>query len=170
MDDDAAKLAEVRRLASKLATISASDESLLGVRGLIVGAAYSLAKALELGYEDLTGRKRPPGYGDTVLAACALVATGETPNRGSWLANYYYNNAIIRLAVARERLRTHKPPRPGRRASIREEVNIFKHEFAGLLGPGRAVQPPQAVHELASLVARFEAERVSGARRRRTRG
>ncbi len=170
MDDhDAATVARVHSLASVLTGIPVSDESSLGVRGLIVGAAYSLARALELGYQDLTGRKRQLDYGDTLVAASHALSAGQTPDRGPWLANYYYNNALIRLAVAGERLEKHKPPRRDRKPTIREEVNIFKHEFGGLLSRGRSVQPGQALDELASLVNRLETREAANARRRRTR-
>jgi len=144
----------LRELAAVLGASPAQDDSDLGIRGLAVGAAYSLARALQLGYRDPAGKKLAKEYRQQLAETAAAVADGQGVS-GEWLATYYFNNALIRLAAARDRLDKLKQNRK-RKPGVRDEVNIFKHEFGGFVEHPRSVNMASALEELSLLVGVIE--------------
>lgn len=95
---NATEVRRLRELAALLSRTSSQDQSDSAIRGLAIGAAYSLAQALHLGYRDLTGTKQDPGYRRQLAKVATALADNETIPR-QWLANYYFNNALVRLAA-----------------------------------------------------------------------
>jgi len=150
MPDDAA-IARVRAAAGDLAQLALTHLGAQAVGGLVVGGAYSLVRALELEYVDATGTKLAPDYERQLADSAAAIRGGTAGVSSQWLSAFYFNDALIRLAVARERLKTQQGARD-RIPSVKEEVNIFKHEFEGLL-PGRHIDVLGALTELETTLA-----------------
>lgn len=143
----------LKALTAVLRTSSAQDDSDLAIRGLAIGAAYSLAQALQLGYRD-PGKKWAKEYRQELVEAAAALADGRRAPT-EWLARYYFNSALVRLAAASDRLAKVKQNRK-RKPGIRDEVNIFKHEFGGLVDHPRSVDMASALEELSLLTSVIE--------------
>lgn len=150
--DEAIK--KLRDLARVLADAPLPNDAALSIGGLIVGAAYSLAKAVQLDYRNIPGGNRTADYRKQLVDVAAAVASGQVVPPEQWLAGYYFNNALIRLAVAQELVGKRATAR-SRRPSIRDEVNIFKHEVEGLWVRGRTVDIGGALRELDNVVKAF---------------
>jgi hypothetical protein len=130
------------------------DERVQAVAGVVIGAAYALVRALELEYADATGTKRAAEYAGLLADTASTVASeGAVPR--DWASPFYFNDALIRLAVSAERMDQKQEPRDDRPPTVREEVNIFKHEFGGLFARGRRIGVEDAIAELATLVAKL---------------
>jgi len=72
----------------------------------VLGAIYSLARAEELGYPH---QPQEPGrvwrrMEEAEMLVARMLVEDRTPERGEWLAGYYFNDAIIRLDLAFEHI------------------------------------------------------------------
>ena len=137
--------------AERLSAVRMSNIDEMGIYGLLVGALYGLSKAVELGYVDRTGTSLPVDYsGELRRVAQGLVTSDEVNDRG-WLAGFYFNSALTRLAPICERLGKYAGKREDLIPSIREEVNRLKHDTNGVLC-GRTVGLSDAVDAASMLV------------------
>ena len=80
----------------EVAAVKTSDDVLLGVKGLLVGSAFSLRKAHELGFSGNVGS----GYPDELNNIAEQIAAGKLPEQGHWLAGFFFNSALLRIAAA----------------------------------------------------------------------
>lgn len=80
----------------EVAAVTTSDDVLLGVKGLLVGSAFSLRKAHELGFSGNVGSRYP----DELYSIAHQIAAGNLPEQGSWLAGFFFNSALLRFAAA----------------------------------------------------------------------
>jgi hypothetical protein len=69
-----------------------------------VGAVYALSRALELNYSDVHELGRGMRMWQEAKDLCHLIECGSPPKEGEWLAGYFFNDAIMRIAVAYEHL------------------------------------------------------------------
>ncbi len=123
----------------------------------LVGALYSLANAQELGFKD-----RPSSYPaeySAHLSNYTLNIAEKTQPHASWLAGYFFNSAIQRLAAAYDRIpkllgareKVHSKSISAKQrmkevntydhanwTKVYDEVNAFKHDISGK-GEGRSV-------------------------------
>ena len=110
----------------------------------VVGAIYSLARADQLGYFH---QSREPGIGwqraeESKTLMTRMLVEDRPPERGEWLAGFYFNDAIFRMDVAFEHILRHVANLgPG------EEIRVVSN---------RAEQGgfPPALHEIWSKHAR----------------
>ena len=166
------------QICARLATFSGEDQNITGPIGYLLGAAYSLIEAQRLCY--LYGDIVDADYSKELRAVAVALADGKASALvigrrkfaegsdmslpGIWLAGFYFNSALHRLAAAAERLGMH--PTKGDVAEspliakVRDDVNRLKHrmldqpdqESKGLL-PGRSVTSiPMAIDALSHLV------------------
>ena len=92
-------------IASRLHNLSLSSPQQTTPFNFAVGAMYSLRRAEELCHVS----KLDPGRGLRMAVEakqiCQILATASTlPERGEWLAGYFFNDGIVRIAVAYEHL------------------------------------------------------------------
>jgi len=80
----------------EVAALTTSDEVLVGIKGLLVGAAFSLKKAHELGFSGNVDVR----YFDELDETARQIATGNLPEQGAWIAGFYFNSALLRFAAA----------------------------------------------------------------------
>jgi hypothetical protein len=107
---------ELRNIASRLSKLTASSGQQSTPLNFAVGAVFALLKAESLNYrsQDEVGRGRR--IWEQAKQLCQQIA-GEAalPTEGDWLAGYFFNDGIVRVAVAFEHL-------------VRQETKLHGHE------------------------------------------
>lgn len=75
-------------------------------RGRLVGIWFSLKAARELGYQRDDFRRRPTMDRNDLLPKIArsqtLDPSSQSPETKEWIAGYYFNNALLRMAMLAE--------------------------------------------------------------------
>lgn len=159
------QIQRIREIAARLTGLSSSDQNVTGPVGYLIGAAYALMKAARFGY--LYGQVKDDEYMAELKAVSRALAE-ETPIStvtgircfegisdpmaidGIWLAGFYFNSALHRIAAGAERIGVHHKgdvPEPEIIKRARCDVNKLKHlmkdrpqqEARGIL-TGREVQ------------------------------
>lgn len=165
----------LRSIAGHLAHLSPTSGKQSTPVNFAVGALLALAKAAQLDYPSLksrdTGGMRMWGKAKGI---CLEIERGrDLPTYGEWLAGYYFNDGIIRIAVSyehivrhvtklhgRELFRTLKKegPRKGLKAEwatswelVHKEVNRLKHQNLKFVD-GPLLKYDQALQALDHLV------------------
>src|SRR5215472_13762738 len=98
----------LQHLAARLGQLTAQSDRHSTPLNFAAGALHALAKAQVLDYDDRAeaGKgKRMRQFAST--SAQDLSHGGELPTAGDWLAGYYFNDAIIRMAVSFEHIVRH---------------------------------------------------------------
>ncbi len=156
-------LQSTARKAASFAVPNVQEQALLG---FLLGALYGLGRAIELGYEDRTGRSIDPRYSEELRGLLAGVNKGQLPPDGQWLAGFFFNSALHRLTALYHRclkvLMSGDEPAPklaeqavraglvkrteiNALATVHKEVNKLKHDTFGVLR-GRSVDLALAVN------------------------
>lgn len=166
----------LRRNALALASLATSDADASGVVGFLLGATYSLKQAAEFKFEygDIDAAR----YADELRDVSRAIAQWNEPAdvdgvrwmptersiKGVWLAGYYFDSALHRLAAAAERIGLvpyKSASGPAGLLEVRRDVNKQKHEEAGILLKGRKVTSvEQAVDALEILVRACHAKGI----------
>ncbi len=151
----------IDRLIADVLKLTATTNTGRGFKGLMLGVVYSLRQAADLGFASRTGSCVGPDYSAELdETGAALVGHKQVPNH--WLAGFFFNSALIRIAAGSHRaLRTLYRTNTGRFAeladrAVREnkveerdidwlrkvyhDVNAFKHEGHAELLEGRQVE------------------------------
>ena len=147
----------VRRLSRRLCDCPAPSHDEQALLGFAIGATFSLQRALALGYTDQTIPDVGPNYLADLRGVAADIADREGPTQGAWLATYYFNSALFRLAALGERVGKYAdagkwdvaPP-------VRHDVNRMKHEVDVLLKDGREAKIEDAIEALTMVVGALE--------------
>ena len=86
----------------KVATLQDTPESKLALKEILTGAAYALAKSYRLDYSrDASAVSRSDYLG--VASILIDLSRGTLPNEGQWLAGFYFNSALLRIAAGYHR-------------------------------------------------------------------
>lgn len=164
--DEAAR--ELRSLAGASAGLKARNQAGAGIKGMYLGALYGLYRATELQFRNRTGSSVSRTYRTQLTLAFRRLAAGAPAVSGDWLAGFYFNDSLFRLAAFYERgLRiatgaSGRPDVPCLRAlavakrlmsatdflaldQVRRDVNDLKHRD-GLVLKGRSVDLNVAVN------------------------
>ena len=179
----------IKKVCERVARISSSDQNITGPIGYLIGAAYSLIEATRYGY--LYGQIKDDKYmielrsistalaEDTPLSAvkgtrCFDGVDEAMDLEGIWLAGFYFNSALHRIAAGAERIGVHihkgDTPEPDVVRRARRDVNKLKHlmddrpnqESRGIL-TGREVQSiSSAIEALESLTDVCESKGIIG--------
>jgi len=87
---------DIESFSKEIVTVKTSGDVLRGVKGLLVGAAFSLRKAHQLGFNAAESSR----YDDELDSAAQQIAANKLPEEGDWLAGFYFNSALMRIAAA----------------------------------------------------------------------
>jgi hypothetical protein len=133
----------------------------------LVGAIVSLYMAKELGYKDRT-EAFDSNYRQNLFFRCEALVSGTLPTGGWWMAGYYFNSALLRIAASYHqclKLITGEkrklvaglleliPAFPHESLTkVHIEVNSIKHDRDGL-DAGRTVMFDEAVAAIEELLA-----------------
>lgn len=85
----------IESYSQEVAALATSEDVFIGIKGFLVGAAFSLKKAQELGFIDNTDVR----YSEELNEIARQIATGKLPEQGAWLAGFYFNSALLRFAA-----------------------------------------------------------------------
>jgi hypothetical protein len=88
-------LSDIEAFSREIANVKTSDNVLLGVKGLLVGSAFSLMKAHQLGFSANVGCE----YSDQLDRISQELVKGQLPEGGLWLAGFFFNSALMRIAA-----------------------------------------------------------------------
>jgi hypothetical protein len=148
-------------------------DAITDVFDYVVGAQYGLMKAIEIGFVDRAGtwhstyRPHLPQYVELI--------SGQKPVNDLWLAGFYFNSGIQRLAAcfdripkllgasganARERMKTVNTGSYASWDKVYAEINAFKHEVTGKAA-GRTVTLTEAVKAFEEVTALLKASEPS---------
>jgi len=135
----------------------------------VVGAQYGLMKAIEIGFVDRPGTWHST-YRPHLPQYVEHIAT-QKPVNNLWLAGFYFNSGIQRLAAcfdripkllnatganARERMKSVNAGNYTAWDRVYDEINAFKHDVAGKAG-GRTVGLTDAVQAFEEVLALLKA-------------
>lgn len=95
----------VSAIASRLHNLIPSSHQQTTPFNFTVGAIYALRRAEELSYVSKQDAGRGLRmWGEAKQICQTLAKAGTLPEMGEWLAGYFFNDGIIRIAVAYEHL------------------------------------------------------------------
>ncbi len=104
------------RIASRLSSLTANSGQESTPLNFAVGAVFALLKAETLVYDSQTEPGRGLHVWEEAKRLCQQIAEGvELPPEGEWWAGYFFNDGIIRIAVAFEHL-------------VRQETKLYGHK------------------------------------------
>ena len=169
----------IRQLSVEIKNLHDKTIDQTAIRGFISGASYSLKKALKLNYSDYTDISYLPEYRKQLSIINGHMARGKCPLSGQWLAGFYFNSALQRLASGYERIlkllipSSEKKMTQKKRAKlavekgyiseadnqifkdIQDEVDRLKHDPFGSI-KGREPSTDDAIKSLINLVKLFK--------------
>lgn len=147
-------LERLRVSATTLAQLKRSEKTATGSVGFLLGANYALQRAVELRfnagdiddatYADELRRVAGAlgGWNDVAAVEGTRWGRARETHAGLWLAGFYFDSAIHRLAAAAERLNVvpyRSTSGPALLVLAKRDVNKQKHHAEGILLRGREV-------------------------------
>lgn len=166
----------LRCIAGHLARLSSNSGQESTPSNFAVGALLALTKAEQLDYSSLkSSETRGLRMWRKAKGICLEIERGgDVPTHGEWLAGYYFNDAIIRIAVAYEHIVRHATKLHGKELfrqlktealrkrgfkqewatsweSVHKEMNRLKHQNLKFVD-GPLLQYDQALQALDYLV------------------
>jgi hypothetical protein len=164
---------KIESFSKQIAAVKTTDDVLLGVKGLIVGCAFSLMKSHELGFDSNVGSEYPNELDDIAQK----IVEAELPERGPWLAGFFFNSALMRIAAGyhillkrmfgntdeSRKILSEKAIKAGKvhpddialLDKIYQDVNDFKHVGAKLLRYRRIATIDEAIEAGQKLISVF---------------
>jgi len=107
---------DLRNIASRLSKLAASSSQQSTPLNFAVSAVFALLKAKALGYKSQDEVGRGLRMWDQAKQLCQEMASEAPLPKGSdWAAGYFFNDGVIRIAIAFEHL-------------VRQETNLYGHE------------------------------------------
>jgi len=92
-------------IASRLHSLNLGSAQQTTPYNFAVGAVYALRRAEELSHVSKQDIGRGLRMAMEAKQICQILTTASTlPERGEWLAGYFFNDGIVRVAVAYEHL------------------------------------------------------------------
>lgn len=171
------QIIRTRQIVARLARIENHDKNITGPIGFLIGAAYALIEAARYGYA--YGQIDDEQYSKELRDVATALANdrsvsmieGQRHFEGAdnptslcsiWLAGFYFNSALHRLAAGAERIGVHcdkgdvDEPDVIRRA--RRDVNKLKHHMKNIpYQEARGLLTGREVESLVSAVDALEA-------------
>lgn len=157
---------KLHKLAVRLEVLVGELPQYRAILDVVAGGLFALLRAQELDYKHRAG-PLSDAYLRNLALRLARMAHGQLPRKHAWLAGFYFNSAIHRIAAAGEQLegiltRIERRARRSRKQipdsitltsvrKVRNEVDRFKHDESGFEG-GRNVPPALATHALEEIL------------------
>ena len=95
--------ATVKALAKRIAAIEPRDHGGVALLGLMTGVLYSLERAIELGFDDARMKRGINDENTEIRHTLEAIGHDRAP-ADAWLAGFYLDSAIMRLATFYERI------------------------------------------------------------------
>ena len=145
----------IQKLARRLAVLPAAGNDEQALLGFAVGAAYSLETAVRFGYT--VGATAGARYLEDIRCAARAVSQGKPPATSEWMAGFYFNSCLLRLAALSERIGKYATGNKwDLTPKVRRDVNHMKHDIDVLLAEGREATLHDAKQGLDEIVTALE--------------
>jgi hypothetical protein len=149
--------------ATAIARLVPADAEQQAVVGFLIGAVYSLRRAIDLGFADRTGSKVLADYTQELQRiGSKLASSGDLSDEQAWSSGFYFNNALIRIAALNECIGRYLHDRPDLTPQVRREVNRFKHALDSIVRQGRTVDLAEAVAAICRLTNIYPSALTAG--------
>lgn len=164
----------LKNLASRIALLAREFPQYRSILDVLTGAVFALLRARELEYKHRDGQLTNQ-YLQNLILRLERMQQGKLPQKHGWLAGFYFNSAIQRIAAAGEQLEgiltrcEREARRNGKQVKglaplpflrqVRDEVDRFKHDETGL-ERGRDVTPSLALDALEEIIGEFDAHKA----------
>ena len=123
----------IRGLAERFDEIRPATAAQVSLVGFMVGALHALDRAAQLNYDDARAQPRQDQFALEFRTSMKAVARGRArPN--AWLAGFYLDSALMRLAALNTRLNKLLGTRDDRVRTVRRIVNSLKHDVDAHIG------------------------------------
>jgi hypothetical protein len=145
------RLQEISHRASKIRPVTNAE---IASMNLLTGILYSLHQAAKLDYDDSRANPNPEASTQEFRRSVINMSQGLSPEV-AWLAGFYLNSALLRLAPLNERINEHSHTErdiPG----IRRLVNKIKHDPEAQMGATWHITLVDAVNASEILCQRLE--------------
>ena len=123
----------ISKLAGRLVDIRPVTAAQVSLLGFMVGALHALDRAAQLNYDDARGKPdRDRSASEFRLAVRAVARGGARSNQ--WLAGFYLDSALMRLAALNTRLNKLLGTNDDRVRDVRQIANSLKHDVDAHVG------------------------------------
>jgi hypothetical protein len=160
-------LQQLTSAATAIARLVPVDADQQAVVGFLVGAVYSLRRAIDLGFADRTGSKVVADYPQELQRiASRLASSSDLSDEQAWSSGFYFNSALNRIAALSECIGKYLHDRPDLTPNVRRQVNRFKHALDCVVREGRTVGLAEAVAAICSLTDIYASVLTAGRARK----
>jgi hypothetical protein len=166
--------ARLKSFALRAAILSRELPQYRAILDGLTGAVFALLRTEELEYKHRDGRLTEQ-YLQNLTFRLERMAKGKLPRKHGWLAGFYFNSAIQRIAAAGDQLEgiltrcERQAKSAGKHVErltplhsvrkVRDEVDRLKHDETGL-ERGRDVTPPLALEALDEIIGTLEGQKA----------
>lgn len=135
---------DLRILAGRTELLRPQTRAEQALVGHWVGALYALVRAQGLTFRDQSGDATPVDYLAQLRRVTHCVSREKVPRDTAWLAGFYLNSALFRLAALGERIAKYAGQDRRLAKDVGVEVNRLKHDVSGVMA-GRSIGLTRAV-------------------------
>jgi hypothetical protein len=147
-------LNRLRGIADRVSKMHPAENAEIALMNLMAGALYALYQAAELGYDDSRATPNPDASMREFRHSAIKISKGLPPADG-WLAGFFLNSALLRMAPLNERINKHTHTQHDI-PTLRRLVNKIKHEPDAQMGRAWHFTLVDAVDALEVLCERLE--------------
>jgi len=147
-------LSRLHEIANRLSKIHPQGNAEIAIVNLMAGAAYALHQAAELDYDDNRANPNPDASKQEFKRSAINISKGVSPEH-TWLAGFYLNSALLRMAPISERINKHTHTEHDI-PKVHRLVNKIKHVSDAQIGQAWHVTLVDAVDALDVLCKRLE--------------
>ncbi len=123
----------ISHLAGRLTELHPRTPEQVSLLGFMAGALHALDRAAQLNYDDGRATPDPDVFAREFRVTIKSIARRRTrPN--AWLAGFYLDSALMRLAAINTRLNKLLGTRDDRLPVVRRIVNSLKHDVDAHIG------------------------------------
>lgn len=147
-------LNHLQEIARRVSKMNAVDNTEIALVNLMAGALYALHRTAKLDFDDSRVNPNPETSKHEFRHTASNISNGLTPADG-WLAGFYLNSALLRMALINERFNAHTRTQYDM-TNLRRLVNKIKHQPDAQIGQPWQFTLVDAVDALEILCSRLE--------------
>lgn len=144
----------LQAIAHRVGKIRPEGNAEIALANLLTGALYALHEAAKLNYDDKRANPNPEASKREFKQSAINISKGTSPD-DEWLAGFYLNSALLRMAPLNERINKHTQTEHDM-TDLRRLVNKIKHEPDAQMGQAWHLTLIDAVDALEELCERLE--------------
>ena len=123
----------ISELAERLTELRPKTAAEVSLLGFMAGALHALDRAAQLNYDDSRARPDRQAFAREFRGTVKAVAR-QRARANAWLAGFYLDSALMRLAALNTRLNKLLGTSDDRVRSVRRIVNSLKHDVDAHIG------------------------------------